>query len=351
MRKANGKTMYLKPWARIVIIIFLDVLIVLSLFFIYKGYNKKVNGKKYYYNTNGQIDYKVYLLPNDFYEEEYLGMNKQYTSELIDYVDINLKYLYDGSQKSDINYNYDVTATIKGEYEKDEGKSEIWTKKYTLINKVEDEKKDSTSFNIDQNVKINYKEYNDVVNDFKRNFRLAIDAYLDVKMNITYTTKIDGITKKLDKTDTVELTIPLTSNTMKITANNKSKHNVLEDTIKNTKDTKMLIIGYILLLITFILSLLTLSLVFRTKKNLYLDEIKRLMKNYAEIIVEVKDMPNIKDLEIIDIKTFDDMIDLEEELKIPIFYYEVIYDNVSWFMIITETKMYRYIVNRNELKG
>ena len=170
-------------------------------------------------------------------------------------------------------------------------------------------------------------------------------------MNITYTTKIDGITKKLDKTDTVELTIPLTSNTMKITANNKSKHNVLEDTIKNTKDTKMLIIGYILLLITFILSLLTLPLVFRTKKNLYLDEIKRLMKNYAEIIVEVKDMPNIKDLEIIDIKTFDDMIDLEEELKIPIFYYEVIYDNVSWFMIITETKMYRYIVNRNELKG
>ena len=150
MRKANGKTMYLKPWARIVIIIFLDVLIVLSLFFIYKGYNKKVNGKKYYYNTNGQIDYKVYLLPNDFYEEEYLGMNKQYTSELIDYVDINLKYLYDGSQKSYINYNYDVTATIKGEYEKDEGKSEIWTKKYTLINKVEDEKKDSTSFNIDQ---------------------------------------------------------------------------------------------------------------------------------------------------------------------------------------------------------
>ena len=48
MRKANGKTMYLKPWARIVIIIFLDVLIVLSLFFIYKGYNKKVIRYNYF---------------------------------------------------------------------------------------------------------------------------------------------------------------------------------------------------------------------------------------------------------------------------------------------------------------
>ena len=125
------KRLILKTWVRVVLFITLSFLLALSIFVVYKGKNpSKDNIDSYNYRTNSNIDYKVYLFENNFYEEKYLGMNKQYTSALIDYVDIDFDYLFNGSGKANINYTYDITATIVGEYENtSNGKDEIWKKK------------------------------------------------------------------------------------------------------------------------------------------------------------------------------------------------------------------------------
>lgn len=349
MKKERKKRLYLKPFARIILIIFLLFLLSFSSYYLYYGYNPKNINNKSIYTTNGTSTYKVYLVPNNFYDEKYLDMNKQYTSELIDYIDIDFNYIFNNSKIGNIKYNYDVIATIKGEYENDaSGKSDLWTKKYVLLNNTSKEKNNTTNFNINKNIKINYKEYNDVVNDFKSNFRLAIDAYLNVKLRINYEDDIKDMNNKLKNSDIVELNIPLTSNTMKITTNNINTKKEFYNN-KYDKDINKLKVGYILLIISIIYMLIFMPSIIRTKKDLYLEEIKKIMKNYAEIIVEVNELPDIDDLNIIDIKTFDDMVDLEEELKIPIFYFETIYNNESWFMIINDNTMYRYIIDRKNI--
>ena len=51
----------------------------------------------------------------------------------------------------------------------------------------------------------------------------------------------------------------------------------------------------------------------------------KLLKTYSEILVEVEELPELdENITLIDVTNFDDMIDLEEELKSPIMYEETI---------------------------
>lgn len=348
-RVNTKKRLILKTWVRVVLFITLSFLLALSLFVIYMGKNpSKDNIALYNYRTNSNINYKVYLYENNFYEEEYLGMNKQYTSALIDYVDIDFDYLFNGSQKSNMNYTYDITATIIGEYENSSsGKAEIWKKKYTLLEKQNKNLLDTTTFDIHQNVKIKYGTYNKIVNDFKQRFKLAIDAYLNVKVTIKYDSNIIDTKSKVTDIDTLEVNIPLNSSTIKITTDyNKSTNKELskEDTI--IEDETTIRTGIIMLVITSLMFLALAPKLFVSHKSYYLKRLNKIMKGYSEIIVEVTTPLDFDNLTILDIKTFDDMVDIEEEIKSPILYYEIAEDKESWFVIVTEKYMYRYILKK-----
>ena len=69
------------------------------------------------------------------------------------------------------------------------------------------------------------------------------------------------------------------------------------------------------------------------------------MANNFDITEIVEDLipgmlNNVKD----DIKNFEDLINIEEELRIPILFYELEKDDEAWFIITTETQAYRYIL-------
>ena len=46
------------------------------------------------------------------------------------------------------------------------------------------------------------------------------------------------------------------------------------------------------------------------------------MQKYAQIIVEVEDKPDLKNIKVLRINNFNDLIDLEEEIQITIFLYQ-----------------------------
>ena len=81
------------------------------------------------------------------------------------------------------------------------------------------------------------------------------------------------------------------------------------------------------------------------KKTYYTKNYNKIIKNYSDIIVEVSTQPNLENLEILEIKNFDDLVDTEEELKSPILLYEIKKQKESWFIIIHNKYAYRYILN------
>ena len=297
----------------------------------------------YNYNIDEKLDYKVYLKENDFYEEKFLEEGKQYATELIDYIDIDFNYNYSGSKIVDSDYDYDITATIIGEYENTEnGNAELWKKNYTLKNKEEKSTKDSTSFNINEHIKLDYSKYSKVVDNFKSKFRIPIDAYLDIKLNINYNTKLDD-QSIVKKSDVLEIKVPLSKTTIKIEKNieeHRSEKLNNKDFVKENK--KLIKFGLALCLISLAIFLLLSPQVFISSKTYYEKTLKKIMKDYAEIIVEVGFPPNPEGAEVIDVKNFDDMVDIEEEIKSPILYYEIEKDVESLFTITTDKYIYKY---------
>ena len=64
------------------------------------------------YKENGNIDYKVYLKQNDFYDNDYLDKDMVYVASLINNVDTTVNYKLDLDKESNINYEYEIVGEI-----------------------------------------------------------------------------------------------------------------------------------------------------------------------------------------------------------------------------------------------
>ena len=347
-KKNRKKKLVLKKWVRIVVICILFFLASISLYNIVEGLCPKQKKNMYYSRKEyGAIDYKVYLKENSFFEEEYLPKDKQYTTELIDYIDINFNYLYSGSKLTNMEYEYNINGEIIGEYESStDSKSEIWNKKYVILENQKGKKYDSMFFNINKDLKLDYSKYNNEANNFKNQFKLAIDAKLLVKFNVKYTATIKDTNKKIRGVETLELSIPLSKTTINITTNEiKGKVKNMYDEELVPKNMNKVYINSVLFIIILVISISSKDKLIVSKKTYYTKNYNKILKNYSDIIVEVSTKPNLENLEILEIKNFDDLVDTEEELKSPILLYEVSKQKESWFIIIHNKYVYRYILN------
>ena len=65
------------------------------------------------FSENSNVDYKVYLKENKFYEKDYLEKDNQYIASLIDKVEANFKYNMDIPSKFDYVYGYKIVAEVE----------------------------------------------------------------------------------------------------------------------------------------------------------------------------------------------------------------------------------------------
>lgn len=346
MEEKVVKRYKLKPWVRISILLIFLFNVSLSAYYIHMGRHPKgVTQVDYKYSVDEKLDYTVHLKDNDFYEEDFLGEGKQYATELIDYVTINFNYEYSGSMPTDNEITYEINGTIIGGYEdKNNGNAELWKKNYVLLDEVKDTK-ESASFNVNKTLKIDYHKYSKVVDNFKSNFKIAIDAYLDVVLKVKYNVKLDDNTITTN-TDIMEVQIPLSKTTINITKNFNDHRYTDLGANPIQKDNKLIRKGVALNLVSLAVFLLLSPHVFISNKTYYEKTLDKIMKTYAEIIAEVDSPPSTEGLQVIDVKNFDDMVDIEEEIKSPILYYEIKEKTASLFAIITDGYIYRYMLTK-----
>lgn len=311
----------------------------------------KTNETIYSYSINQGIDYNIDIYKNNLFETENLGMDQTYVANIVKNINVNFKYKYENTKKIPLNYEYGITATIYGEYtlpDEDE-KSELWTKKYTLLDQTKKETSDN-NFEINEEVKIDYNFYNDVVSKFKSEIKLPISAYLSIE----FKTKVSGIIehKSVRDVQTMRLKIPLNQQAFKISKDYNK--NVEKDIKKLTEkdldiELKKEICGVILLITAISLFVVLYKDIFDiAKKNYYNTTLDKLLKEYGDIIVEINSEINKDDLQVIEVKNFNEMLDLEEELKIPIMFYEIIEDVLGEFTITHNNILYRFILKDEE---
>lgn len=325
-----------------IIVSFIAFSVVLRCFEIHNG----VKELDLSYSYQGDVNYQVTYLQNKFYDNN-SSQSDIYVSSLIDKIKVNMKYELSSSKDMDTTLVYDIKARLVNNYNYNNVSSVLWEKEYILLSS-----RTTKSSYINENITIPYQSYNSLALSFQQQYKLSLNSYLLVEMNVKSSSSF-GENSYVDD-GKVTLKIPLLQNVVKLEKNVEvAPPKNIYDTLSVDNDFPYVtfILACVILLFSLISATLSLSsFLVIDRISRYNDKKKQIMRRYSDIIAEVTTRPSLKDLEVIDIKHFDDLVDIEEELRSPILFYEVKGKYESVFVIIEDNKAYRYVLKVPRVK-
>lgn len=327
------------------VILFLGIILILKSFKVEQGSQNLL----YSYNLSKNVNYTVNLFENEFFETQALEMNKTYISSLVDKINMDFNYSLSGNKKAKTKYMYQVVAVSNVKYASNanDNKDVIWSKQYVLVEPKTVET-DNSNFRISENFDIDFAKYNSEVKNFKEQLRLPIDAELEVKLIVRSDMDVPNVENTVVESSIMNLKMDLAKDVFTIEKQfeNTDTKNIFETTESNNKINKpLLIIGSILVVIAImiILDSIRKSIKFN-KKSDYAIALNRILKNYGDIVAEIVSPVEIDNLNVIEVKNFDQLLDIEEEVRMPILFYETIPDEQGEFIIVCDSMAYRYVI-------
>ncbi len=343
------------------IVLFILTCILISIFIIIKSFNLPGELQKdvlYSYTVDESAKYKVYLFDNNFIKDSYMEMDKSYITELVDYIDLDLNYVLNGSKLATMDYSYDIIANLYVDYAssgelKD---SHLWIKEYDIVKDKKVKAERNSKIKISENVKFDYSTYNDEVKRFRESFGMPITAYLNIQFTIKANVDVDGTPNDSSGTSVVELNMPLNQQVFDITTKKSGNtQKTIYASVGEIEDINkpLFIIGTLILAVSLIGLFGNIRKYIRiTGKSDYEIALSKVLKNYGDIVAEILHPIETSYMKIIDVKNFDQLLDIEEEIRMPILFCETKKDEEGQFTIIHDNIVYRYILRakkRNRL--
>lgn len=329
------------------VVLFLGIIIIFKSFKVEQGAENLL----YTYNINRSAIYKVNLVENDYFEKPTLEMNKTYISSLVDKINMDFTYSLSGNKKAKTKYTYQIVAITNVKYSSASSDTDetIWTKQYVLVPPKEAEI-ESSNFTIKENFDIDFATYNNQVKEFKQQLRIPVIADLQVKLIVKSDSEVPGVEKKIVETSIMNMKMDLAQDIFKIEKQfeNTDSKSILETTETSKKVNKpALVIGCILVIgaVMIMLDSIRKSIKF-SKKTDYAIALNRILKNYGDIVAEIVSPVEIDNLNVIEVKNFDQLLDIEEEIRMPILFYETIEGEQGEFIIICDNMAYRYVIGK-----
>ncbi len=331
------------------IFVFLLVFLIIGTVCLYVGLNtKKVVSLKY--QEDNDIDYKVYLKDNDFFEEKYIDKGKTYITSLIDHIEVAFKYNIDFSEKVNAEYTYRVMAKIESNKSDNESEGNYWTKEFDITGDASNKIKNNSHYSIYQQVSINYNEYNELLNSFKKSVGLTNSSGL-LSVYLIVDSKVDSSVISTPIKSDLVLKLPLSQLAIEATIDSDASNNI-EEIKKSVKEDGVFYSALVILgAFCTVLSLFLVFVLIRSrrvyKRNYKYDlELEKILTTYDSIIVNVKDIPSIDGYDVIKVESFDELIDAHSEIRKPINYYHN--EDYSVFLLLSDSIIWEYILRRKK---
>lgn len=307
------------------------------------------------YNEVGNIDYKVFLKENNYYKEQYLGKDMQYVASIIKDIVPTFTYEMHSEEKMEYTYNYKVSADLIISDPNDNNK--VLYKRPSLLVKDTKEKVTGGSFRVDQEVSINYDEYNNYVNAFKKEYALSVNSKLVLTFNIDVTGKSPALKEDFKKSSKLVIAIPMSEQTINIgidTSDINNSGTLERNYMSQIKKPVALVLG----IIVGILSLALLYIVIynfltnRSKTDVYKATIKSILREYDRAIVSSKTADTIDESKynVIEVPRIEELLDAHDSTGKPILYNEDTENDISTFIIVSDEILYKYRVVKKELE-
>ena len=348
LRKKNRKSKIIKRL--IIYIIIMMIFLSIGTILLKKSLNF-TSEKIIKYNEKSNIDYKVYLIKNDFYEKEYLEKDMLYIASLIDNLQINFDYIFQNEDKEDIEFSYDIFGKIL--INSKSGTKSYFEKEYKLLTGKKVYMTNSNIQHIQEQITIDYPYYNNLANNFKKIYGVDADSKLIVYMTINKknTANSDFI---LNDDSTMNIVIPLSDKSVDI----KLDYKEINETSTLLKKAKMMIKDIVPLTIAIILIMFSLMILIKIifniklllkKKTAYDKYVSKILKEYDRLIAESSTLMSFENKEIIHIKKFTELLDIHDNLQLPIMYYEIEEHESCYFYINNKNIVYLMKIQSKDL--
>ena len=315
-----------------------SLLIIINVIFVQN--NTQVYQIKSYKNSH----YRVLLKPNFFYQEQ--QSKEIYPKNAVSSLNVDFQVKGESNKEVSISFVQKEQQELVATHTNKDGVSkEIWKK--TILNKkenasVENKKKwrRSTTQEID------YSTYQQLVKQYEDIYSIKVDAFIKSSFTVTYQITIPG-RKPLKFKEKQELLIPLTDEIMEVSKTSSPK--VLKKVVIQKNKTNSTILSLITSSVFVLFISITLLLCQNNiQKNKVKKQLNKFLKDYKDLIVSVKNRPDFKDLELLYLDGFMDLIDVAYQNHLNIIYYKDTTQNKHFFYVSTKSFVYTYGVSENE---
>lgn len=325
-----------------VVVIILVFLITIASFGIYCALNKTLYIE---YTEQGNIDYRVHLHENDFYDEAWQQQQEAYVASLIDTVEADLTYeLAMGADNVDFDYSYGVlTQLIIAD-------KESGLPIYAPIDETVPEKTftqpSGHKLSIRESTDIDYAHYNDIAAAFVETYELThADCYLQLTLQVNVISRCDRFESNGNNNYSVSLIIPLlrdtnTVNMQTITSVPTGESRVLAcGSSANQHLFRSLAVAGSVLLALQIIAITVYAYLTRNDDIRYEARVKRVLSNYRSFIQVIKGDFDDTGYQILTLSTFHEMLSIRDTIQSPVLMSENEDKTRTRFLIPTHTKL------------
>ena len=307
------------------------------------------------YQEQSSVDFSVFLHENDYFDTLYLPRDMQYIASLIDTVNVRFNYSFDANDYMDYVYRYYVEAHVVV-FEQNNPNNIIFQQRQRITDERIVELENTRNFNINEHLDIDYSEYNDLIRSFMTSYNINASSNLVLSLNVEVEGSSDRIDESINTNSQLELTIPLTEQMINIEMDYTDINNndVISGQLNRGIEDYTLIAIFIITIIALFVAIIRLAKFIELsseKKTAYQKMVNNLLREYDRVIVESKRVIDLgDDTNIIEVKTFEELLDVSDKIGQPIIYMEIHKNQKSWFIVKNNEDIYRHILKSVDLE-
>jgi len=302
----------------------------------------------YNYNDNLKTEYKVNVSPNPYIPEPTLEMGKIYVTEYIDSIDFNFNYNYNADKISDIEYEYSAIGTLYATYMKDGEEQTIFQEEEVLIDSII-ETLNTRSINDQKSINLDVSKYNEKIRSFEKDTNIDLNAMYIIEFVVKPKAIYQNEETYHEMISETKIEIGAKTTTIIGDFDIKNDGNIISrKLIEKEVKTYVVVINAILAIGSFVVFVYVFANTkpARVLRNQYRRELNKILKLCQDKIVQVNTRFDTKGAKVIEVKDFSEIIKLSEELFKPILYYNLKDKEESWFYVISNTEIYRFVLKR-----
>lgn len=298
----------------------------------------------YQYSISQNAEATIHYADNDFYGNKPASTNSAYVAALTDAITARFQYNYSANRAANLTSTYDIKAQIKANYAvkgNTEDLSNVWSRDYQLIDPVT-ATTEGTLVSISRSVTVPYADYMKVVDAFRTSLALPTNSEVVITLTVNVTGTIDGTPFTDVRTSTISAPLDQQIYIPAVKFDKADTKDVVPHVAADTQSrwAKIGVTGG-----AIVAAVGTILMIYGMRKRIfkssYQRELDKIYRYHNGIIVRTSRPVDLADHQVVPMRSFDDMLNLEEELKTPIIADEIS-STMTHFMIANNNVMYLY---------